>query len=307
MKVLDFLGKIFAFLLTLLFFIVLFSLTTLIIAKDLTSPKGLAEYLKNIKIENINVSDILGKNYDINMSLTEEVSKNLEKVGIDEKITENVLKSDKLKEKLSEIIIGYTDYLAGEKDLPQIAEQDLKEIVTDELIQESIGRKLNYLEQESLDLFIKKATNEINEYLTTFTTNKVNETAKLIKQIISEKVILTLVISLIVIVILIGICRLSLYKPFAWISIPTILLGVMYLLINKIKIVLLKNQISTEGAIDKIINDFMNEITKKISVTGIYLVIIGIVLAIIYFVSKYIIEKYFPKKNKKDEELIEEL
>lgn len=307
MKVLDFFGKIFAFLLTLLFFIVLFSLTTLLITKDLTSPKGLTKYLKNIKIENINVSDIIGKKYDINISISDELSKNFEKVGIDEKITENVLKSDELKEKLSEIVIQYTDYLAGEKDLPQITKQDLKEVITDETVQESIGRKLNYIEQETLDLFIEKATNEINKYLSSLATNEVNNSIKLVKKIVNEKVITILIITLIIIVILIGVCRLSVYKPFAWISVPTILLGIIYLAIDKIKVMLLKNKISTEGAIDKIISDLINEITKKISITGVYILIIGIVFSIIYFVSKYIAKKYFPKKNKTDEELIEQI
>ena len=307
MKILDFFGKIFAFLLTLLFFIVLFSLTTLLIAKDLTSPKGLAEYLKNIKIENVDVSDIIGKKYDINISISDELSKNLEKAGIDEKITENVLKSDELKEKLSEIVIQYTDYLAGKKDLPQITEQDLKEVITDETIQESIGRKLNYVEQETLDLFIEKATNEINKYLSSLTTNEVNNSIKLVKKIVNEKVITILIITLIIIVVLIGVCRLSVYKPFAWISVPTILLGIIYLTIDKIKVMLLKNKISTEGAIDQIISDLINEITKKISITGVYVLIIGIVFSIIYFVSKYIAKKYFSKKNKTDEELIEQI
>lgn len=305
MKVLDFVGKIFAFLLTLLFFTVLTSLSLIIITKDLTTPKGLADYLKNIKIENLDVGDIIGKKYDKNISITDEIVSTLSKSGISEKITENVIKSDELKEKLSEIVIKYTDYLAGEENIPQITEADLKEVITNETIKESIGRDLNYAEQEAIDLFIKKATTEINNYLSTFATSKINETVKTIKKIVNEKVITILSISLAVIVVLIGICRLSVYKPLAWISIPTMLLGIIYLLSNKIKTILLKKIMQSDGAIEKIINQIINELTKKISTVGIYLLLIGLFMSVIYFVSKKISTKR--KINKTNEKLIEEL
>jgi len=99
------------------------------------------------------------------------------------------------------------------------------------------------------------------------------------------------IVGITIIVILLFILTFSFYKPFMFLSLPAVILGMIISIISIVLKVIVNFVIKADGTVEHIIKNVFNEVTFDILKIGLIYVFIGIVLYIIYKILKKILYK----------------
>lgn len=241
----------------------------------------------------------------INLFLSKQNMKNIvSKINVEdfvkpnisdiEKIGEKYLEIPEVKELVDKYIDFSIDYIFDNKNIPEITDEDIEKIVNSDYYKNVLGISLSDEEKTNYSNELKEVYVNANETLQTEMDNAKNELYEndILKIIFSDNFIPKIIITLIVIVILLGICRWSWYRPFSWLGVSMIIAGGINILFNKI--------VGSELVIES--HDLItNELITKWFNGGLIGLITGFIFLVCYFIFKTIFGKT------KEEKLLDEL
>ncbi len=296
-KVLKVLGGIAAALTAIIYFGLLLAFSLIISTTSVINKTNLKTYLREIDVTSLPIGSVVSDQKENQLNDNETVKDflvdTLENVGFSNTEAENVLNSQKIKDIANNYIYDMFDYGLYHGEIPTLDSKEILAAITD------VGVVLN-----------TKKTNEVTNLV-----NELNEKATSvleIDQIKEQKVpyvdnftgVLNILnslwfkISLGVLFILtfffIALFRWSLYKPFIWLGIPTIIVGFLNLLIGSAKFLLNNITIPELGAYQNVLEKAINPFFNNILINGAIILLAGIIMVIIYT----LIDNY---KHKKEE------
>ena len=294
------LGGIFAFGLTIVYIMFLFTITTISTSKNILKVENIKAYISTIDFLSLPANDVLKESYGVDKTLKDVLEEELEKKGVDKKITNEVIVSEELKDFISNFIIKYTDYVLYDKAKPIITENEINKVISVELIEQTLEIKFTENQKTEFNNFIKATIAEINKELpdkeVLINNNDANELLTNFKLLLSNNAMHFMIISLIVIFFLIALCCWSFTKPLIWLGIANIITGFFISATYIIQKFALKTYTNSEGAIDKILITTADSIFKRFLISGLIILAIGIVFIIVPSIIKKIINN---KKDKK--------
>ena len=149
-------GKIFAVLLSILYFVVLILFTSLIFVQKLSTGDFYSSILTSIDLDEIKLSDIDvtfdGMEHYEDETVADLLVEGLVDSGVEEVTAVEIVSNDNVKNLVGELIGEYVDYQINKENIPQIEVEDIKSIMSDMSI-------------EASDDDIEELTNNINNIL----------------------------------------------------------------------------------------------------------------------------------------------
>lgn len=255
----KFIKTFFSIILSIIFVIVLAVGIFVWTTNSFISKKNLKSMFNDIGIENLIKAD-LENNVEIN---------------------NNYFKIPEVKDLISNYTNHALDYLFDDKDIPKITENDIEKIVNSNYYKDVLGISLSEEEKAEYSESLKEAYINIDEAIEKemSTVKKDLFEDETLRVILSNNFILTIIISLIILAILIGICRWSWYRPFSWIGISMIVAGGLNIMLN----IIINPMLSTEP------NDFVADNIKGHLLTdwlsnGLLIIFFGFILLFCYFI-----------------------
>lgn len=287
MKLLKGFGAILSFLISIVFFFILISFITIIFTKKLVQQETLNKYFETVNIFSLPAEGVLKDKYTGNETVKDIIKIELEKHEIPKELTEQLIEDNKLSELVSNLTSQFSKYILLEGEKPQLKTSDIYEIINKDIIRQYLDRDLTKKEEDNLDEFIISTVNEINNQIpekeelleTTSYTKILKDTIKLFY---SSYFIIIMLTILILLYLMIGLFRWSLYKPLIWTGVPTISVGVLLMLSYIIQLLGINYVVPTKGTIEIFIIKLTEVVFKDILITGIIVTILGILMIIIY-------------------------
>ena len=287
MKLLKGFGAILSFLISIVFFFILISFITIIFTKKLVQQETLNKYFETVNIFSLPAEGVLKDKYTGNETVKDIIKIELEKHEIPKELTEQLIEDNKLSELVSNLTSQFSKYILLEGEKPQLKTSDIYEIINKDIIRQYLDRDLTKKEEDNLDEFILSTVNEINNQIpekeelleTTSYTKILKDTIKLFY---SSYFIIIMLTILILLYLMIGLFRWSLYKPLIWTGVPTISVGVLLMLSYIIQLLGINYVVPTKGTIEIFIIKLTEVVFKDILITGIIVTILGILMIIIY-------------------------
>lgn len=267
MKFLNGLGKFFALIFSTIYYFLLLIMLFLMFSSKFITKEFYVKTIKKIDLSEIKIKE------ENNKTIEQLLIEKLEESGIDEKTSKEILKNEKLKEFVGNIIGNSISSIITKEKLIEVTNEDLKKIINEIPIDIKISdEELNELTNE-----INTAIKENIEYK-----EEINLDEKVISSIkfIQSKYMYIFIMCFIIInYLLISLLTWSFYKPLRYLSIPTILTGITLivtiflpsLLINILNVNLPFN-------LEPIIKVLLNPLL----IPGILLTISGVVMIVLY-------------------------
>ena len=267
MKFLNGLGKFFALIFSTIYYFLLLIMLFLMFSSKFITKEFYVKTIKKIDLSEIKIKE------ENNKTIEQLLIEKLEESGIDEKTSKEILKNEKLKEFVGNIIGNSISSIITKEKLIEVTNEDLKKIINEKPIDIKISdEELNELTNE-----INTAIKENIEYKEEI--NLDEKVISIIKFIQSKYMYIFIMCFIIINYLLISLLTWSFHKPLRYLSIPTMLTGITLivtiflpsLLINILNINLPFN-------LEPIIKVLLNPLL----IPGILLTIIGVVMIVLY-------------------------
>lgn len=267
MKFLNGLGKFFALIFSTIYYFLLLIMLFLMFSSKFITKEFYVKTIKKIDLSEIKIKE------ENNKTIEQLLIEKLEESGIDEKTSKEILKNEKLKEFVGNIIGNSISSIITKEKLIEVTNEDLKKIINEIPIDIKISdEELNELTNE-----INTAIKENIEYKEEI--NLDEKVISIIKFIQSKYMYIFIMCFIIINYLLISLLTWSFHKPLRYLSIPTMLTGITLivtiflpsLLINILNINLPFN-------LEPIIKVLLNPLL----IPGILLTIIGVVMIVLY-------------------------
>lgn len=267
MKFLNGLGKFFALIFSTIYYFLLLIMLFLMFSSKFITKEFYVKTIKKIDLSEIKIKE------ENNKTIEQLLIEKLEESGIDEKTSKEILKNEKLKEFVGNIIGNSISSIITKEKLIEVTNEDLKKIINEIPIDIKISdEKLNELTNE-----INTAIKENIEYKEEI--NLDEKVISIIKFIQSKYMYIFIMCFIIINYLLISLLTWSFHKPLRYLSIPTMLTGITLivtiflpsLLINILNVNLPFN-------LEPIIKVLLNPLL----IPGILLTIIGVVMIVLY-------------------------
>lgn len=318
--------KIFLFILTMIFSIILLADITIYHTRDITTKFISEEQIKK-SIDNINILDLLKDENGNELEEITKVKQELVNAGLPVEIVEQFIESEPVKNFTSEVISETVDYIFYEKE-PEILstfneekififlETNMELIVT-ELQQHNIPKSelLTKEKQQEILVNLKEQMPVIKENIDKITSsieesikstdeyqdvmdykNKLEQTLSIIRFVYSDTVTNILIGIGILCIIFIILCSASLYRYLKTLGIISLISGALFYVIS-FGIDYLKTYINEIPYIfHNLFNLFINDSKQLYLNNAITYSIIGVVLILLNIIIWYILEKVEDKK-----------
>lgn len=267
MKFLNGLGKFFALIFSTIYYFLLLIMLFLMFSSKFITKEFYVKTIKKIDLSEIKIKE------ENNKTIEQLLIEKLEESGIDEKTSKEILKNEKLKEFVGNIIGNSISSIITKEKLIEVTNEDLKKIINEIPIDIKISdEELNELTNE-----INTAIKENIEYKEEI--NLDERVISIIKFIQSKYMYIFIMCFIIINYLLISLLTWSFHKPLRYLSIPTMLTGITLivtiflpsLLINILNVNLPFN-------LEPIIKVLLNPLL----IPGILLTIIGVVMIVLY-------------------------
>ena len=267
MKFLNGLGKFFALIFSTIYYFLLLIMLFLMFSSKFITKEFYVKTIKKIDLSEIKIKE------ENNKTIEQLLIEKLEESGIDEKTSKEILKNEKLKEFVGNIIGNSISSIITKEKLIEVTNEDLKKIINEIPIDIKISdEELNELTNE-----INTAIKENIEYKQEI--NLDEKVISIIKFIQSKYMYIFIMCFIIINYLLISLLTWSFHKPLRYLSIPTMLTGITLivtiflpsLLINILNVNLPFN-------LEPIIKVLLNPLL----IPGILLTIIGVVMIVLY-------------------------
>lgn len=318
--------KIFLFILTMIFSIILLADITIYHTRDITSKFISEEQIKK-SIDNINILDLLKDENGNELEEITQVKQELVNAGIPVEVVEEFIESEPVKNFTSEVISETVDYIFYEKEpviLNNFNEEKLytfietnMEIIVTELQEHNIPKSelLTKEKQQEILINIKEQMPVIKENIDKITTSiedgikgtdeyqdameykkKLEETLTIIRFIYSNTVTNILIGIGILCIVLIILCSASFYRYLKTLGIISLISGIIFYAIS-LGIGYLNTYINEIPYIfHNLFNLFINDSKQLYLNNAITYSIIGAVLILLNIIIWYILEKVEDKK-----------
>ena len=267
MKFLNGLGKFFALIFSTIYYFLLLIMLFLMFSSKFITKEFYVKTIKKIDLSEIKIKE------ENNKTIEQLLIEKLEESGIDEKTSKEILKNEKLKEFVGNIIGNSISSIITKEKLIEVTNEDLKKIINEIPIDIKISdEELNELTNE-----INTGIKENIEYKEEI--NLDEKVISIIKFIQSKYMYIFIMCFIIINYLLISLLTWSFHKPLRYLSIPTMLTGITLivtiflpsLLINILNVNLPFN-------LEPIIKVLLNPLL----IPGILLTIIGVVMIVLY-------------------------
>lgn len=288
MKTLKGFGIFLSFLLSIIFFIILFIGTIILFIRNTATKEQITKYIESADVFNVKSSDVF-ENGDV--TLEEAIKEELKKNDLTTTIVDEIMEKKSFTNLLGDYSYKYVNYILRNSEKPVLTESDLLQVVNIPTLEYHFGRNLTEKEKEYFNKTVDDILLSLNEQVidrNEFMTENIDE---IISYIYHEDLKTYFITSLVVTIVLLFIFTFSFYKPFAFISLPFVILGMILCIISIALKVVINFVINANGTVEHIIKNVFNEITFDILKFGLVYVVIGIVLYILYKVLKKILYK----------------
>ena len=288
MKVVKGFGLFLAFILSVIFFILLTVSSIALFIRNASTKEQITKYIESADVYNVKSSDIFGTG---NTTLEEAIKEELKKNNLTTTIVDEIIEKKSFTNLLGDYTYRYVDYILKDSEKPILTKNDLLEVVNIPTLEYHFGRSLTEKEKEYFNKTIDDIILSLNEQIidrNNFITDDIDE---IIGYIYHEKLNTYLIVSFIITFILFFILTFSFYKPFMFLSLPFVIFGMILSIISIILKVLINFVINANGTVEHIIKNVCSVITFDILKIGLIYVVVGIVLYIIYKILKKILYK----------------
>ena len=267
MKFLNGLGKFFALIFSTIYYFLLLIMLFLMFSSKFITKEFYVKTIKKIDLSEIKIKE------ENNKTIEQLLIEKLEESGIDEKTSKEILKNEKLKEFVGNIIGNSISSIITKEKLIEVTNEDLKKIINEIPIDIKISdEELNELTNE-----INTAIKENIEYKEEI--NLDEKVISIIKFIQSKYMYIFIMCFIIINYLLISLLTWSFHKPLRYLSIPT-MLTVITLIVTIFLPSLLINilNVNLPFNLEPIIKVLLNPLL----IPGILLTIIGVVMIVLY-------------------------
>ena len=214
MKFLNGLGKFFALIFSTIYYFLLLIMLFLMFSSKFITKEFYVKTIKKIDLSEIKIKE------ENNKTIEQLLIEKLEESGIDEKTSKEILKNEKLKEFVGNIIGNSISSIITKEKLIEVTNEDLKKIINEIPIDIKISdEELNELTNE-----INTAIKENIEYKEEI--NLDEKVISIIKFIQSKYMYIFIMCFIIINYLLISLLTWSFHKPLRYLSIPTMLTGI---------------------------------------------------------------------------------
>lgn len=159
MKILKIIGKIFAVLFSTVYFFILTGFVILFFGSNLLSTVYYKDVLKSIDLKEIKVKDLNINTdelvIDENTSVQDIIVEGLEESGLNNEMSVAIVENEEIRGILGTYIGEYVNYQVSGGEIPEIKLEDVKTVLTNELIIEAVG-------ETPTDEDIEKVYEELN-------------------------------------------------------------------------------------------------------------------------------------------------
>lgn len=292
MKLLKFVGGIFSFILSIVFFVFLIGFSVILFAKNTIAEKKINSYVERMDIFCIPAHDFFEDTYNKDEILKDAISHKLEKSSIPQGLTIKILEKKDLTNFISHNLKQYIDYVLFDNSKPVISRDEILSIVNINMIEEHSQRTLTSKETADFNKLIDDTVTTINSNLSNKKDIMIDtDTKNIINFVYSKNFITYCLLFIAIIFLLISLFRWSLYKPFIWFSIPIIIWSVILIIVSLLQKLFIKHFITTTGGIETLAIKGIDLIFKDILKMGLICLGIGILLLILYNIFKKVFYK----------------
>lgn len=295
MKVVKFIGKLFAFLYSMVFFAVLNIFLILIFITNVLGTKFYENIVINIDLSKIEYKDI-AQNYikdkiPSEITVEEKLIDVMEKANIEENKAREIIENEKLRALVGKYIGKSIDYVLGKDELPQIENTEVDNI----LKEFNLNDKVN----DNVDEIISKINKELNDSLNN--SIKIPEKVQtLINKFNTKKVVIATIIYIVLSYLIVALLTWNMHKPLLYLGIPLLGSGIIFTMIKLFNGIIFDLLMSnTKIAFIKYMAPIVLNPLMKI---GIISLIIGLIFIIVY----YPINEKRRKKNLKELTILDE-
>jgi len=288
MKVLKGFGLFLAFILSIVFFILLSIFSIVFFVRNATTKEQITKYIESADVYNVKSSDVFGTD---NVTLEEAIKEELKKNNLTTTIVDEIIEKKSFTNLLGDYSYRYINYILKDSEKPVLTKSDLLQVVNIPTLEYHFGRSLTDKEKEYFNKTVDDILLSLNEQIidrNDFMTKNIDE---IISYIYHEDLKTYFIVGITIIVILLFILTFSFYKPFMFLSLPAVILGMIISIISIVLKVIVNFVIKADGTVEHIIKNVFNEVTFDILKIGLIYVFIGIVLYIIYKILKKILYK----------------
>ncbi|HOP65541.1 MAG TPA: hypothetical protein PLX66_00735 [Bacilli bacterium] len=296
-KVLKALGIIVAVITSIVYFALLIG-TSIILSLGLKSS-NIKDYITSVDVLELPIGAIVNDETENKLNSDETVkdflSDALENAGFEEVEANAILNSEDIKNIVNNYIYDFFDYgFYGTEVTPELnsieiisAIKNADIIITDE-------------EEDGITTLIDNLNEKVNESLEVDEIDKevvpVTENIKIGINIINSTWFkISLIGSFITFFFLIALFTWSLYKPFIWLGIPTIIVGVILSIVGSFKY-LITAAIEELNSYKVIVENLVSPLLGKLMINGLIVLGSGILMVVIYtLINNYKHEKEEPK------------
>ena len=288
MKVLKGFGLFLAFILSIVFFILLSIFSIVFFVRNATTKEQITKYIESADVYNVKSSDVFGTD---NVTLEEAIKEELKKNNLTTTIVDEIIEKKSFTNLLGDYSYRYINYILKDSEKPVLTKSDLLQVVNIPTLEYHFGRSLTDKEKEYFNKTVDDILLSLNEQIidrNDFMTKNIDE---IISYIYHEDLKTYFIVGITIIVVLLFILTFSFYKPFMFLSLPAVILGMIISIISIVLKVIVNFVIKADGTVEHIIKNVFNEVTLDILKIGLIYVFIGIVLYILYKVLKKLLYK----------------
>ncbi len=292
MKLLKAIGKLFAFIFSIVFFGVLLSFVSILFTKNLITEKTIYKYIKEVNVFNLPANDIVDEE---NKYLKDVLNDELKNYGVTDNLFNTIVDEHKIEGLMSNYLSQYSNYLILDKEKPVLTNSDIYNILNTEMIESYGNRILTRKEKEDYNNLVTDIVTTVNNSIPEKEEVLVKEDIPYLTNIISfvysEDFNYIMIAVLIIIYLLVVLCTWSFYKPFGFLGVPTIILGSILIIAYLVQMIGIKYLIPTNGTIEYFMKNFIGVAFKYILIYGSIVLGSGILMLIIHSVISKAVNK----------------
>jgi len=300
-KVLKVLGGIAAALVSIIYFGLLMAFSFTLSVTSIINKDSLKTYIKAVDVTELPigavVSDQRENQFQDNETVKDFLIDTLTNSGFTSSEAEKILNNQEVKATINNYIYDMFNYGFYNAEFPILDSEEVLTVITNS------GVELNNKKETEITSLV----NELNERASTELEIDQIKDSKIpyadsfqnaLNILNSTWFKVGLGITFVFIFFLIALFRWSLYKPFIWLGIPTIIAGFLTLLVGSTKFLLNNITIPEMGNYQSILESLINPFLNKILISGAGIILSGIIMVVIYT----LIDNY---KHKKEEPKID--
>ena len=292
MKLLKAIGNFFSFILAIVFFALLFSFITILFFKNSLQEKTLFSYVKETNIMSLPANDIYNEK---NKTLKDALTEKLKSYGATDNLINETIAEYKIEHLMANYGSKYIDYVLFEKEKPILNSIDIYNIINTEMISSYANRILTIKEKENFNKFVINTVDTANNIIPDKEEIIEKENIPYFQEILdfvySDNFLAIAIANLLLIFVLTALLTWSVYKPFAFLGVPTTIVGSIMLLSYLVQKIGIKYFIKNNGMIESFMKNFIDVLSKHYLIYGIIVLVSGIVMLIIYSIVSKIIAK----------------